>query len=228
MTIKKSLSAFYVLLIVSTASAEKARLDLRFCGGATRAEYSGPPQFGTITEVSYAQASRFGPAAGIGVDLSVPHSLIVFVMSIDFIQKGSKVDWYYWDHLTHSWPYRLDTLSHSGLIKFKPFARLSPYVLVGYEVSLILGHKVTSPVQFDLLNDTRRFDFGTVTGAGAELAREKWAAFFEFRCHTGLINLSRGTDMLSSYPTIKTRALVLVGGIRLRLFGGNSRHSAGN
>lgn len=113
-------------------------------------------------------------------------------------------------------------LSFPVTYRFKPLSRSSPYILAGYELSIIDHHQTDftgalDPVKTDLAEQTRDIDLGFIAGAGAELVFKKWTPFVEFRYHIGLLNISKGTGPLESYPTIRTRALILLAGIRFRL-----------
>jgi hypothetical protein len=114
-------------------------------------------------------------------------------------------------------------LSFPITFRFKPLLDSSPYILAGYELSIIDRHHLTdltgasAPVRTDLAEQTRDIDLGFIAGAGAELVFKKWTPFVELRYHIGLLNLSKGTGPLESYPTIRTRALVLLAGIRIRV-----------
>jgi len=57
---------------------------------------------------------------------------------------------------------------------------------------------------------------GVFAGAGLEIAFKKWIPFVEVRYNVGLLNVSKGTGALESYPVIKTRALMALAGVRFR------------
>jgi hypothetical protein len=142
---------------------------------------------------------------------------------LQYVRKGTAVNWYYFDEPLGSWIYDLDVVSNPITLRFKPWAGSSPYVLAGYELSLIVGHRLTDswgsagPVKMNLKDHTYDIDLGLIGGVGAEIALKKWTPFVEFRYHVGLLDVSKGTGPLESYPKIKTRALVLLAGVRFRL-----------
>lgn len=219
---KKILAAAAVFILVSGAFGAETDVSLKLFGGATWARYSHLPDFFGFGE-SIRLNDRVGPAAGVGCEIALPFSKsLTSLSSVDYIQKGSYVDWYYIYTRTGSYSFKLEALSLTQLLKIKPFPNLFPYALAGFELSHVLSHSyIISPsnLKIGLMDDTRKTDFGLVAGAGGELSAGRWTSFLELRYHLGLVNLSKGIDveMTESYPTIKTRAVTLLAGIRYRL-----------
>ncbi len=220
---KKILAAAAVLSLVSGAFGTETDVSLKLFGGAAWARYSHLPHYSSIPEAGIRLNDRVGPAGGVGTEIALPFSRhLASVSSIEYIQKGSHMGWYYWDERFASYSFQLEVLSLTQLLKVKPFPNLFPYALAGFELSHVLSHSYIMPpsnLKIDLMDDTRKTDFGLVAGAGGELSAGRWTSFLELRYHLGLVNLSKGIDveMTESYPTIKTRAVTLLAGIRYRL-----------
>lgn len=212
-------AAFFIL--VSGAFGAEATVSLKLSGGASFARYSHLPDFMGFGTSLYLN-DRAGPAAGAGCEIALPFSRsLTSLSSIEYIQKGSYVDLYYLYERLGSYSFKLEALSLTQLLKVKPFPNLFPYALAGFELSRVLSHSyIISPsnLKIGLMDDTRKTDFGLVAGAGGELSAGRWASFLEVRYHLGLVNLSKGFAFLyETYPTIKTRAVTLLAGIRYRL-----------
>lgn len=210
------------ICLMATAYPATIEPEFRVWAGLNLAKYYDPPEPIGIPEVSYRTDWRMGIGLGVAVELCLPESPIGLLLGIGYIRKGSTLDSYYMETKTQSWPYKLGTLTHTGLIQVKSGQKISPYALAGYELSLILSHRGESfapgatPGETDLKSDTKKLDFGLVAGAGVEFKRERMAPFIELRYHHGLVNLSKGTGLLEDYPTIKSRALVFCAGLRFR------------
>ena len=215
-------AAIAILFLSSAAFGAEIGVSLKLFGGATWARYSDLPVYDIPPPPGLSKRlnDRVGPAAGVGYELVYPFSRsLASVSSIEYIQKGSFVESYNLDERTNSYSYRLEALSLTQLLKIKPFPDLFPYALAGFELSHVLSHSYTwVPYNYkiDLTDFTKKTDFGLVAGAGGELSAGLWTSFFEVRYHLGLVNLSRGTGMLGSIPTLKTRALTLLVGIRYK------------
>jgi len=219
-----ALTAIALLFLSGAAYGAGADISFRLTGGATWARYFQLRGEVGIPEYYFQHNARVGPAAGWGYEIAFPFSQsMTSLISAEYIQKGSLLDLYdYSDERLSSTSYKLEALSLTQLIKIKPFPGLFPYALAGFELSHILSHSnVISPsnLKTGLMDDTRKIDFGLVAGAGGELAAGRWASFIEARYHLGLVNLSKGIDleMTESYPTLKTRAIMLLVGLRYTL-----------
>jgi hypothetical protein len=190
--------------------------------GAAWSRYSQMPGVATIPEIHGTLGSRTGAVVGFSWEVYL-NDHIMLDNGLIYIRKGTTVNWYYFDEPMGRWAYALDVLSFPVTFRFKPFVESSPYVLAGYELSIIGGHRLTESMDPEgsfttkLTDYTRQIDLGFCVGAGAELAIKKLTPFAELRYNIGLLNLSKGTGPLESYPTIKARALVLLAGIRFRI-----------
>ncbi|MDI6845252.1 MAG: porin family protein [Candidatus Saccharicenans sp.] len=207
---------FLVLLLAATVSAATLETGFRLSGGLSLAKYRGIPVAVGIPEIRYQNAWRTGVCVGAGLELKPGQIPLTFVFDLNYLEKGTNLDVYYLDEKTGSLPYRLGTLSHSGLVKVSRGGQWTPYFLAGYELAFILRHRGEpfGPGGPDLKNDTRKVDFGLVAGAGLEFRQEKASPFVEFRYYHGLTNLSPGKGALEFYQSIKTRTMLFSAGIR--------------
>ncbi len=209
---------FLVFLLAATLSAAPVETGFRLSGGLSLAKYQGIPVAVGIPEIQYQNAWRTGVGVGAGLELKLSQIPLAFVFDVNYLEKGTNLDVYYLDEKTGSLPYRLGTLSHTGLTKVSRGGQWAPYLLAGYELAFILRHRGEpfGPGGPDLKNDTRKVDFGLVAGAGLEFRQGKASPFVEFRYYHGLTNLSLGTGALEFYPSIKTRTMLFSAGIRFR------------
>ena len=218
---KLAVSATMAVLVFSGAAfGAGADVSFRLTGGATFARYFQSRAMG-IPPFDLQPSDRVGPAAGMGYEITLPFSKSLTLLgSVDYIQKGSRVDLYYSDEGPSSTSFKLEALSLTQLLKIKPFPDLFPYALAGFELSHVLSHSYVMPpsnLKTAATDDTKKTDFGLVAGAGGELAAGRWASFIEARYHLGLADLSKGTGIFMYYPTIQTRAFTLLVGIRYKL-----------
>jgi len=223
-SLKRSLCALAILALVSGAYAAETGFHVQVFGGVAFAKYTDIPAVATIPEVFIRAGDRVGPTAGFGGAIILPLGDLIFYQgSFEYVQKGTRLGWYYWDDLLGRDVYRLDELAHSSFLKFKPFRRLSPYALAGYSVSYVLAHKrkdhAAPGILTDLVKDTKRFEHGAVVGCGLEFEARKWGVFVEYRRCFGLTNLSKGTGDLDEYQHFHTRTDSFLAGIRYRLGG---------
>ena len=158
-----------------------------------------------------------GAAFGLGFEFSSGERFIIDVR-LQSLRKGTRLEIFQLNTGTGEYErlfemtYQLDTVDSSIVFKFKPLRRSSPYILAGFSFSAARAHRINSLDQISL---TKIYDFGIVAGCGAELAFQKWAPFVEVRYVAGLNDLNKGLD--GFFPTIRTRALVLMAGIKIRL-----------
>jgi hypothetical protein len=220
---KKVMSVLGIVLALAGWSFGKGDPPaLRLFGGMTMARTSGLPDAGVSEWSAISMHDRFGVAAGVGFDLAIgPSGRLAWVGALEYVQKGAKVDFLYWD-ITHPPPgimipmsYAMDLVSLTQLLKLRPFANGSPYFLGGFELAYVIDHR--SPYWPQLGAITRKVDFGLVAGVGGELLKGDWTPFLEARYHLGLIDLSKGSFVgMGGFPVLKTRAFVCLTGIRLK------------
>ena len=207
---------FLVLFLVVSAQAAGTKTGLMAWAGGTISRYEGTPIPVGIPETDYKNSWRTGFNLGLGLELKFARIPLAFRLGLEYLEKGTKLDIYYLDTKTGSYPYRLSTLSHTGLARMNFSGKWTPYLLFGYDLDFLLKHRgqafgLGGP---DLKPDTRKIDFCLVAGAGLEFKGQKMSPFVEVRYHHGLVNLSRGTGSLEYYPSIKSRALVLGAGLK--------------
>lgn len=189
-------------------------------GGLALSRYQGLPVPVGIPETRYKNDWRTGIGLGAGLELKAPWAPLSFILGLGYLQKGSELEIYYLDTKVGSHFYRLGTLSQTGLVKIGSNLKIAPYLLLGYELALILSHRGqpfgSSPggPNSDLKPDTKNFDLSLVAGAGLEFRLDRVSPFVEFCYFHGLSNLSRGTGTLEYYSTIKSRVLLLSVGLK--------------
>jgi hypothetical protein len=210
-----------VLSLAGGVFAKETRASLRIFGGTSMARYSDLPFFGGPWLVQNMN-NRFGAAAGIGIDLALGSSgRLAWISNLEYLQMGAKPNLLYLDlsyepqYLTFPVPFTMDQLSFTQLLKFRPFAKGVPYVLGGFDLSYIIDHRSSLMSQLESL--TRKVNFGLVGGVGGELLKGDWTPFLEARYHFGLVDLSKGVILgIGGFPSLKTRALVVLAGVRLK------------
>jgi hypothetical protein len=222
---KRALIALLIIAPLAGAFAQERKAPFLqgisvFAGGAW-SRYSEAPAVATIPELGPLMGSRAGAAVGILWEYRFGDHFFLD-NGLQYARKGASVAWKYWDDLMGVWKYDLDVISNPITFRFKPWLRSSPYILAGYELSVIVGHRLTDSwplsqkIRTSLKGDTYDFDFGLIGGAGAEIALGDWTLFSEVRYYHGLLDISKGTGALESYPVIKTRALMVLAGIRFK------------
>jgi len=220
---KRTVSAVVVIMALSGwCFGEGIRVSLRLYGGASLARYSDLPQPGAGSWSAQSMKNRVGPAAGVGVDLALGSSgRLAWISAIEYVQMGAKPDFYYFDpyydppYMMIPVTFKMDLLTLTQLLKFRPLAKGFPYVLGGFDLSYVIGHR--SDLMSQIESSTKKVNFGLVGGVGAELLGGDWTPFFEARYHLGLAELSKGVYMgVGGFPSLKTRAFVFLAGVCLR------------
>jgi hypothetical protein len=189
--------------------------------GPVWSRYSELPNIATIPEVRGVLASD--PGGVLGVSWQFPFGRhIVLEGGFQASERGTTVKWVDAEEMRSKWVYNF--ILETGLIelRIKPLHGSSPYVLAGYDVSYVSKHDVldygipNGPVRAYLKDDTKKVDMGVFAGGGLEIVIKKLIPFVEVRYNVGLLNISKGTGALESYPVIKTRALMVLAGIRFK------------
>ena len=214
---QKKISVLLLVLFVAVSGyAAGVQPGLRLWAGATMSRYEGTPIPVGIPEINYKNSWRAGFNLGAGLEFKVSRTPLAFILDLAYLEKGTNLDVYYLDTKTGSYPYRLGTLSQTGLARMSFSGKWTPYLLLGYDLDIVLKHRgepfgLGGP---DLKADTKKTDFCLVAGGGLELKGPKVSPFVEVRYHHGLVNLSRVTGSLEYYPSIKSRALVISAGFK--------------
>jgi hypothetical protein len=203
------------LLVAVSGQAAGIKPGLMAWAGGTISRYEGKPTPAGIPETNYKHSWRTGLNLGLGLALKLTRIPLDFRLGLGYLEKGTKLDVYSLDTKMGSYPYRLNTLSQTGLARTSFSGKWTPYLLAGYELAFILKHRgqpfgLGGP---DLKPDTKKLDFCLVVGTGLEFKGQKMSPFVEVRYHHGLVNLSRGSGSLEYYQSIKSRVLVLGAGL---------------
>jgi hypothetical protein len=191
-------------------------------GGLAWSKYSEMPGIVAIPEIWGTPGKVTGGAAGVAAEIFL-NDHILLDSGLLYIRKGTEVNWFFMGEPIGRWAYALDVLSFPVTFRFKLLAGSSPYLLAGYELSVIGGHKLTEatgptgPDTAKLSDDTKDIDLGLIAGIGAEVSLGKLTPFVELRYDHGLLDLSKASGALESYPTINTRSFGLLAGVRIRL-----------
>jgi hypothetical protein len=195
---------------------------LAIYGGPLWARYSRMPSVATIPEIRGVLASDAGAAIGVSTGISLGGHFLVDA-ALEAADRGTTIKWYAFDELRNTWVYNFIMIGSWTTIRYKPLPSSSPYLLAGYGISYVGEHDMTDhanpldPVVTDLNENTWKIDIGVFGGAGFEIGLKKWSPFVEVRYFHGLLDVSKGTGPLESYPVIKTRAFTLLAGVRFKL-----------
>lgn len=213
---------FLLLVFFLTVSGYAAVVEPGFkvWGGLTLSRNEGLPEVLGIPEMRFQNAWRTNFGIGAGLELNLTGSPLSLVLGVSYLGKGSTLEVYMVDTKTGEYPFKLGTLSQTGLLRLGWGNKVKPYLMAGYELGLILSHRgqpfssSSLPGEADLKPDTAKVDFGLAAGAGLEMKLGTSRPFIELCYFHGLKNLSRATGTLEYYPSIKSRALLLSAGLR--------------
>lgn len=217
---KKIWLLLLVFCLTVSGYASVVEPGFRVWGGLTLSRYEGLPEVLGIPEMRFQNDWRTGFGLGARLELNLTGSPLSLVLGVSYLGKGSTLEVYMMDTKTGEYPYKLETLSQTGLIKLGWGNKVKPYLLAGYELGLILSHSgqpfssTSLPGEADLKPDTSKIDFGLVAGAGLEMKLGKSSPFIELCYFHGLKNLSQSTGTLEYYPSLKSQALLLSAGLR--------------
>lgn len=224
---KRALIALLILapLLRAEDPGEKAFRPLSFSlfAGPNWSWYSRMPDIATIPEIRGELARDAGGVIGISRQYRLGDHFVLD-NGLQISDRGTTVKWYENEELRSRWVYNFIVVSGFVGFRYLPFRGSSPYLLGGYEISYLGEHDLTDfgnsddPVRTDLNADTWKFDLGVFAGAGFEvfLKGKRWVPFVEAGYHIGLLDISKGTGALESYPVIRTRTLMVLAGIRFR------------
>ena len=202
------------------------RKPFRPCGfsvyaGPLWSRYTELPNVATIPEIHGVLASYLGGVLGVSWQFPLGRH-IVLEGGFQASEMGTAVKWYEAEQMRSKWVYGF--IMETGLVELciKPLHGSSPYALAGYDLSYVSKHDVldygipNGPDWTYLKDDTKKFDMGVFVGGGLEIVFKKWIPFAEVRYNVGLLNISKGTGALESYPVIKTRVLMALAGVRFK------------
>jgi hypothetical protein len=221
----RKVPAFVLFLcLVSAGQAQQFKL----IAGPGVSNYSDEWPFSEVFALNSAHLNpfenrRIGFMAGCGVEFAVSGRVSIELDGLYF-QKGSIFEnispfWYSTREI-----YALSGLSVPLLFKLKPLSGPFPYFLSGLEFSYVLSHTRTrsyraeaSPgwtelPKHDLIDETRRLDFGPIVGLGLEARLAGVFLFIEARYSLGLVDLLARRPFF--WPEIRTSSLVILTGFK--------------
>ena len=155
--------------------------------------------------------------AGIGAEFALNNNIAIEVDGMYF-QRGSTFTFGtpIFDTITDD--YYMNGISLPLLVKIKFLPQPFPYIIGGGEFSFILSHSREtiiigesgySETKEDILENTKKFDFGLVLGIGFEMKVSKVSCFFEGRYNLGQKSLFSWHEFYPNPATVKACALLL-------------------
>lgn len=223
---KKCLFIILIFIFASGAYAQQIKLN----GGITISSYSQrwPSEFYWAENAGLSRSpfmndkTRF--LGGVGIEFALNDKISVEIDGMYF-QRGSAFTFYTTVYEIITEAYYMNGISFPLLIKARFFPPLYPYFIGGSEFSFILSHSRTTTVtgEFegirvsseDILEYTKKFDFGLVLGIGFEMKVSKVSCFLEGRLNFGQRNLFTSNEFYPSPPEIKTSALQIIAGFKI-------------
>jgi len=162
--------------------------------------------------------SKIGFLGGFGIEFAL-NKIIALELEGFYFQKGS---------CFHLWGgeetevYNTKGISFPLLMKAKFLPQPFPYIIGGGEFLFILSHsrKTAEPVYYpftkeDILERTKKFDFGLILGIGFEMKVLKVSCYLEGRYNLGQRNLIAPNEYDPHPPTIKASALQILAGFKI-------------
>ena len=198
---KKASLILMVFFIVSTAAAQ----EFKFMAGPVVSGYSDQwprPSYWVMDSFNlnpFANA-RMGFLCGLGVEFEIAKR-IGLGLDVLYFHKGGAFVWGTPIWTSFKEAYEMKGFSLPVTVKLRVLPRPFPYFLAGAECSLIFSHSRSTLIkgeasriykkysEEDLMDATRRIDFGPVLGFGFEMKRQTGRVFFEARYSIGLRNL---------------------------------------
>lgn len=222
---KKTLFIFLLLIFISGVNAQ----ELKLIGGPIISNYTNrwPPSGDDIwifnSSLNPFRNHKTGFIAGFGTEF-VLNKNIALELDALFFQKGStfvRYTWYLPKKIGKE-IYNMSGLSFPVLVKMRFLPRPFPYILGGGKLSFLLSHRRKNKMwggfgyretQDNLIENTKKIDYGLVLGCGFEIKISKVFFLIEGRYNLGLRNLFPKWDEPSPYlphVDIKTRALEIL------------------
>lgn len=181
------------------------------------------PIFAGNANLNLFKNNKTGLLAGFGIEFALNKNIALELDGLYF-HKGSSFVQHTMIFTSYKEVYNLSGLNFPMLVKIKFLPRPFPYLLGGGEFSLILSHtrinffrgeaelRYREISRDDLIDATKKVDFGPVFGLGFEIKISKGVLFFEGRYNLGLRNLLNWYDIQE--PKIKTCSLVIITGFK--------------
>ncbi len=219
---KKYLLVFLILVFVSGVEAQ----EFKIIAGPIISNYSNMWPSGIIyPDSNFVKDFKTGLLGGFGIEFTLNKN-IAFELDGLYFQKGITFVKRTLPSYTRKEIYNLNGFNFPLFVKIKPFPGPSLYILGGVELSMILSHtrinlsnrlsglifwKVSSA---DLIDATKKVNFGPVFGLGFEIKVSRALFFLEGRYSIGLRNLLHQYYDYYSVK-IKTRDLVIIVGFKI-------------
>ena len=166
---------------------------------------------------------QMGLSGGLGMESGGSVGLEIDIL---YLQKGvsyqGETD-FQGQPLTAEFNLILNEISAPVMLKIKFTNGSTPFILVGGEIAYILSSKVNWSYSFgttsqsgieDTSENTNMIDYSAVFGAGFEFNMGGAVFVIEGRYHHGLANLVKESGYTAPEDWVKTKAIVLMGGIR--------------
>ena len=215
---KRPLLLIFSVMFVSSIHAQ----EVKFLLGLNLSRYAiWPETYQGIDGYQYNNKSNFkiGSIIGGGIEFSFTKK-ITFEIDILYFQKGSKIESENLSLEIYSPPkeYTLNMICFPMLLRTRFLTGSSPYILGGGEFSFIISHWYTNILNgqrrdsLNIIENTRKFDYGLIIGGGFEIKTEKRSFFIEGRYHLGLRNISKDYQV---YESMKANTLVVVAGFKI-------------
>jgi len=176
--VKKLVIACLVFVPLAGSFAQEGRAPVlqgvSVCLGGAWSRYAELPDVISVPELRRVMGSRFGVVAGVLWEFRLGRRFLLD-NGLQYARRGTAVDWNLMGQPLPlgTWDYRLDVIGNPITVRFKPWPRSSPYILGGYELSLIVGHRLIDGwpaaelTETNIKGDTHDLDFGLIAGAGA-------------------------------------------------------------
>lgn len=163
-----------ILIPARTLSAAR----LKLLGGVSWGKYAVDWDMTNHLKPGY--LFGLGVEGGVG-SLNYEVDILYFLKTNSYISRG--------------WNYELGEISVPFMAKIKLFSRSTPFLLAGGEVAYILSHKQKpepwgGDSVYDMMDGTRRIDYGLVVGTGYELDVGGVILELSGRYHHGLAKVS--------------------------------------
>ena len=159
--------------------------------------------------------SKIGFLGGFGIEFAL-NKIIALELEGFYFQKGNYIN--FWGE-TRTDVYNMKGISFPLLVKAKFLPQPFPYIIGGGEFLFILSHsRIIGPyteIKEDILERTKKFDFGLVLGIGFEMKVLKVSCYLEGRYNLGQRNLIAPNEYDPHPPTIKASALQILAGFKI-------------
>jgi opacity protein-like surface antigen len=215
----------FILLSIALVSESFAQ-EFKLLGGNTFSQYTFAPEtyygFDWESGLEFKRTSSLkkGFLIGGGIEFFFTRNIGVEI-DLLYFQKGSNSEVLRQGIPYIKTDYNLEVFSVPFLLKVKLRPDSSPYILGGFEFSLIFAHNskmslVELPGQdryeANLNERTKNFDFAVVLGGGFEIKMQGFSFFIEGRYNLGMRNI-----ISDYYPieSIKTKSEVLLFGFKI-------------